>query len=126
MVTPAELQKLTNNILNLASAYDYPALAKLFAYKGPDKAREYSQPFDYTDAHDQRQVEALANRIVGFTEGVSVETGGITFGDVFESTTDGRQWYAIEVQFNLGPDRRVRYFGYVRAGNQLLLGDIDR
>jgi hypothetical protein len=126
MPTAAQLQQLTHEIIKLAQAHDYPALAGKLAYRGPFKSKEFAQPFDYTDAHDQRQVEATANRIIGFMEGVTAQSGGVTFGDVYESVTDGLQWHAIEVYFNLGPDRRVRYFGYVQAGTQLLLGDIDR
>lgn len=126
MVTKNQLITLTQEIFQLCREQKYTQLAAKLAYKGPDKGREYQFAFDYFDEYDVRQVEATAHRIVGFMEGVTDTSGGITFGEMFESVTDGKQWYAIEVFFNLGPDRKVRYFGFVQTPHGLLLGDIDR
>lgn len=91
-------------------------------YSGPDKARQFKDLANRDTDEDKREVESTLRRIREYLE---YATDGYKLGRYITNEQSQGVWHAYEVFFNQGPDRQVKYFGFLAYQDTYCLGDID-
>ncbi len=97
----------------------YPKAAALIAYMGPDKAKKYQVPVNYSVAEEQKAVDSVCNRI-------NNRIGDIhTWAEVQTRKKRGVTWHAISFRHTIRNKEKENLFAFVEIGGKLYLGDID-
>ena len=116
-----EVKSTLNKLFDFSKSKSYEKAASCIAYEGEDKNRIGKESFNAANKDELNQVKRVCKKISALIELSSKHEFG-----KFNVVKDGdKEIYIIEVNFISGDQKLVTSFNLIKAGNELLLTNMN-